>query len=154
MSPRPSAPVVLDQRSYARMRDILGSVVRDGTGRRAAVSGLSVGGKTGTTNDFRDAWFAGYAGELVTTVWVGNDDNSPTDRVTGGGAPARIFSAYMQHAPRQGLGAENLANTIAALPEAPTAEVAGEIVDDDEAETADNDSEDPIASFLSALGGN
>jgi len=54
-----------------------------------------VAGKTGTTNDYRDAWFIGYVPDLVTTVWLGNDDNSPMNKITGGGAPARIWKDYM-----------------------------------------------------------
>lgn len=69
--------------------------VENGTGRRARVSGRQVGGKTGTTNDYRDAWFIGYAPDIVTAVWVGNDDNTPMLRVTGGTIPAEIFGDYM-----------------------------------------------------------
>jgi penicillin-binding protein 1A len=48
-------------------------------------------GKTGTTQDYRDAWFIGYAGGNVIAVWLGNDDNSPTNKVLGGSLPAQIF---------------------------------------------------------------
>ena len=50
-------------------------------------------GKTGTTSDYRDAWFVGYTGGFVTAVWVGKDDNTPMKRVTGGGAPAEHLAA-------------------------------------------------------------
>lgn len=52
-------------------------------------------GKTGTTSDYRDAWFVGYTGGFVTAVWVGKDDNTPMRRVTGGGAPAEIWKTFM-----------------------------------------------------------
>ena len=55
-------------------------------------------GKTGTTSDYRDALFVGFAGDLVVGVWVGNDDNSPLPGTTGGGLPARIWRAFMAEA--------------------------------------------------------
>ena len=60
-------------------------------------------GKTGTTSDYRDAVFVGFAGDLVVGVWVGNDDNSPLPGTSGGGAPARIWRAFMTEA--LGIGA-------------------------------------------------
>ena len=59
-------------------------------------------GKTGTSQDFRDAWFVGYTGHLVTGVWLGNDDNSPTKKMTGGGLPVEVWSRFM-NAAHQGL---------------------------------------------------
>lgn len=72
------------------MRELLADVVREGTGRGAALA-VPTGGKTGTTQDFRDAWFVGSAPELTVGVWVGNDDNSPMDHVTGGDLPVKIW---------------------------------------------------------------
>ena len=144
--PPASGEIVLDARTAARMADLMSGVTRDGTGRNARVWGLDVAGKTGTTNDFRDAWFAGYGGELVTVVWTGNDDFSPTRRATGGGPPARIFSAYMAAAPRTGLAAAPQAAAPLAQPDItdPPAAIAP-----DEDEAGD---EDPIAAFLDSLG--
>ncbi len=77
------------------MNRLMTHAVESGTGRRARVKGRHIGGKTGTTNDFRDAWFIGYSPEIVTAIWVGSDDNSPMNNVTGGSIPAEIFSDYM-----------------------------------------------------------
>jgi penicillin-binding protein 1A len=70
------------------------AVVERGTGR-AAHFGRPAGGKTGTTQDYRDAWFIGFTHDLVAGVWVGNDDNSPTDKVSGGSLPAQIWHDFM-----------------------------------------------------------
>jgi membrane peptidoglycan carboxypeptidase len=80
------------------MNDMLRAVVTSGTGRRAALSGRDIAGKTGTSQDYRDAWFIGYSAQLVAGVWAGNDDNSPTKRVTGGNLPAGIWKDVMEPA--------------------------------------------------------
>ncbi|HEY3695228.1 penicillin-binding protein 1A [Phenylobacterium sp.] len=77
------------------MNQMLRQVIAAGTGGRAKVSGYDIAGKTGTTSDYRDAWFVGYTGGFVTAVWVGRDDNTPMRKVTGGGAPAGIWRDYM-----------------------------------------------------------
>ena len=69
-----------------------------GTGSGARVAGYDIAGKTGTTSDYRDAWFVGYTGGFVTAVWTGRDDNTPMRRVTGGGAPAAIWKSFMSAA--------------------------------------------------------
>ena len=69
------------------------------TSRGAAVAGHDVRGKTGTTNDSRDAWFAGWSGGLAAVVWMGNDDFSPTQGAVGGAGPARIFARFIEAAP-------------------------------------------------------
>ena len=74
--------------------------VASGTARRAELPGWPVAGKTGTSQDFRDAWFIGYTSQLVTGVWLGNDDNTPTKRITGGGLPVEVWSQFMRAAHR------------------------------------------------------
>jgi penicillin-binding protein 1A len=71
------------------------AVVSSGTGVRAAIPGRDVAGKTGTTSDYRDAWFCGVTGNLATVVWMGRDDNSPMRRITGGSAPAELWREVM-----------------------------------------------------------
>ena len=75
------------------------SVVNNGTGKNAKQL-YPVYGKTGTSQDNRDAWFAGYTDRMVAVVWLGNDDNSPMRRITGGGLPARIFKDVISHGNR------------------------------------------------------
>ena len=77
------------------MNSMMRSVVSDGTARKAQIEGFDIAGKTGTSQDYRDAWFVGYSTYFVGGVWVGNDDNSPTRNVTGGSIPARIWRDVM-----------------------------------------------------------
>ncbi len=77
---------------------MLRSVMTGGTGRSAAIAGRDLAGKTGTTSDYKDAWFVGYTGGFVTAVWVGKDDNTPMRGVTGGSSPAAIWKGFMQAA--------------------------------------------------------
>jgi penicillin-binding protein 1A len=77
------------------MNDMLNTAITSGTGRRAALAHQPAAGKTGTTQEFRDAWFVGYTAQLVAGVWVGNDDARPMHRVTGGSLPARIWHDVM-----------------------------------------------------------
>jgi penicillin-binding protein 1A len=86
---------VIGQPALAYMVNMMRGVVSHGTGTRANVPGYDLAGKTGTTSDYRDAWFVGYTGGFVTAVWVGKDDNKPMRRVTGGNAPAGIWRDYM-----------------------------------------------------------
>jgi len=93
---QPNRPVSRD-RAFPMLRDVLYAVVQRGTGRAAALS-VPTFGKTGTTSDYRDALFVGFAGDLVVGVWVGNDDNRPLPGITGGGTPARIWRSFMAEA--------------------------------------------------------
>jgi penicillin-binding protein 1A len=80
------------------MITMMNSVVENGTGKRAQLDGIKVAGKTGTTNSWRDAWFVGYTGNFVGAVWMGNDDFSPTKRMTGGTLPAMTWHNIMTYA--------------------------------------------------------
>lgn len=80
------------------MNSMLNSALVSGTGRRAALPRHIAAGKTGTSQDFRDAWFLGYTAHFAAGVWVGNDTGEPMNRVMGGGLPAAIWKAVMQAA--------------------------------------------------------
>ncbi len=77
------------------MAGMMSHVVSEGTARRAALDGIPTAGKTGTTNAYRDAWFVGYTGNFTCAVWYGNDDYSPTNRMTGGSLPAQTWHDIM-----------------------------------------------------------
>jgi len=79
----------------ADMAGMMSHVVSEGTARRAALDGIPTAGKTGTTNSYRDAWFVGYTGNFTCAVWFGNDDYSPTNRMTGGSLPAQTWHDIM-----------------------------------------------------------
>lgn len=81
---------ILDAGAVKDLTKMLEKVISQGTGRRAKIPGFAAG-KTGTTQDYRDAWFVGFTDEYVIAVWVGNDDNSPMKGVTGGTLPAEIW---------------------------------------------------------------
>ena len=86
---------VLDTRVVHDMNFMLNKVVEEGTGKRAALEGIPVAGKTGTTNGYKDAWFVGFTGNLVASVWYGNDDSSPMNDMTGGTLPAMTWHEVM-----------------------------------------------------------
>ena len=80
------------------MNQMLRGVMTSGTGRSAAIAGRDLAGKSGTTSDYKDAWFVGYTGGFVTAVWVGKDDNTAMRGVTGGSSPAAIWKGFMEAA--------------------------------------------------------
>jgi penicillin-binding protein 1A len=82
----------------ADMNLMLHNAVENGTGRRARIDGVVVVGKTGTTNAWRDGWFMGYTGNFIAGIWMGNDDYSPTRRMTGGSLPAMTWQKVMAYA--------------------------------------------------------
>jgi penicillin-binding protein 1A len=86
---------VIAPENVAKMNEMLSGVIGYGTGKGANI-GRPAAGKTGTTSNYKDAWFLGYTPNLVAGVWVGNDDARPTAKVTGGSLPARIWQAYMK----------------------------------------------------------
>jgi penicillin-binding protein 1A len=87
---------IVDPRPQAMMNTMMRETVRSGTATHAEMPGWNPAGKTGTSQDFRDAWFIGYTAHLVTGVWLGNDDGSPTRRTTGGSLPVDIWSRVMK----------------------------------------------------------
>src|SRR5574344_2191779 len=96
-APRARATKVIEEHTAAVMTAMLKTVIKSGTGKAADI-GKPAAGKTGTTDDYKDAWFVGYTPEVVTGVWVGNDDNSKNGRVTGGTVPALIWKEVMRAA--------------------------------------------------------
>lgn len=90
---------LVQPRNVAALQTMLSGVVSSGTGRAAKLN-RPAAGKTGTSQDFRDAWFVGFTAELVTGVWLGNDNSSPMKKVTGGSFPARLWKGFMTEALR------------------------------------------------------
>ncbi len=88
---------LVEAKIVAQIQSMLKKVIDSGTGKAAKLA-RPAAGKTGTSQDFRDAWFIGYTNELVTGVWLGNDDSSPTRRVSGGSLPATLWRTYMTDA--------------------------------------------------------
>ncbi len=94
--PPQSSPAVIAENTALEMNDLLYQVVAEGTGHAASVPGHDVAGKTGTSAEYHDAWFIGFSPDLVTGVWVGNDNSSPMKQVTGGLLPAQIWGSFMR----------------------------------------------------------
>jgi penicillin-binding protein 1A len=91
------AAQVVAPEHVSRLTAMLREVVRTGTGRGARIE-REAAGKTGTSQDFRDAWFIGFTDDLVAGVWLGNDDTRPMKQVTGGGLPAQLWRRFMSQA--------------------------------------------------------
>jgi len=89
---------IVDVRYVGMMNTMLHETLISGTARAASVPGWQAAGKTGTSQDFRDAWFIGYTSRLVAGIWLGNDDNTPTKHAVGGGLPVEIWSRFMRAA--------------------------------------------------------
>ena len=87
---------VVETGHVAMMNTMMQETLLSGTARKAEIPGWTAAGKTGTSQDFRDAWFIGYTANLVTGVWLGNDDNSPTRKATGGGLPVEVWTRFMR----------------------------------------------------------
>ena len=89
---------VVSPDNLAALTEMMTQVVGYGTGKAARLDERPSAGKTGTTQDYHDAWFVGFTADLVCGVWIGNDDNAPMKKATGGGLPAHIFKAFMEDA--------------------------------------------------------
>jgi penicillin-binding protein 1A len=89
---------VIDPQYVSMMNTMMQETLLSGTAHKAELPGWQAAGKTGTSQDFRDAWFIGYTSNLVTGVWLGNDDSSPTKKATGGGLPVEIWTRFMKAA--------------------------------------------------------
>ena len=94
----PGHDAVMSANDNIQMTRLMMETLATGTGKAGRLSDRDSAGKTGTTQDFRDAWFVGYSADLVTGVWIGNDNNAPMVKATGGGLPARIFKNFMENA--------------------------------------------------------
>ncbi len=89
---------IIEARYVTMMNTMMAETLTIGTAHKATLPGWPAAGKTGTSQDFRDAWFIGYTAHLVTGVWLGNDDGTPTKHVTGGSLPVEIWSRFMRSA--------------------------------------------------------
>ena len=114
---------VVDARHIGMMNAMMQETLITGTARKAELPGWPAAGKTGTSQDFRDAWFLGYTGHLVAGVWLGNDDASATKKTTGGGLPSEIWSRFMRIA-HQGVPPAELPGTSGRFSAPPPAAVA------------------------------
>jgi penicillin-binding protein 1A len=126
--------------SRAAMLDLLQAVVREGTGKAARLPNVVAGGKTGTTQEYRDAWFVGFTPDLIVGVWVGNDDNAPMNKVVGGDLPAQIWHDFLsraapllakdkQQAPAAQMARADPEGAIAPVPEGSVLRGAPEVMD-------------------------
>lgn len=101
---------VLAEGTVEMMNYMLLDVVRRGTGTKAALPGRAVAGKTGTSSNFKDAWFVGFTPQLTAGVWLGNDNNAPMRKITGGTGAAPIWHDFMIHA-MDGVEARGIPNS-------------------------------------------
>jgi penicillin-binding protein 1A len=123
---RPSQSLgrIIEPRYVAMMNAMMRETLVSGTARAAQLPGWAAAGKTGTSQEFRDAWFIGYTPHLVTGVWLGNDDSSPMKKATGGGLPVEIWSRVMRTA-HQGVAVTGLPGVYGGVPVASAGLVAG-----------------------------
>jgi penicillin-binding protein 1A len=118
-----------------QMTRLMVETVTTGTGKAARLADRPTAGKTGTTQDFHDAWFVGFTADLICGVWIGNDDNAPMLHATGGTLPARIFHNFMAEA-ETGLPVKPLAGQAGT---APADAIASTIANDGQPPAPDSD---------------
>lgn len=94
----PARSRLIEQNALAQLNIMMRETLVSGTARKADIQGWVAAGKTGTTQDYKDAWFVGYTGALTATVWLGNDDGDPMKKVSGSGLPVEIWSRFMRSA--------------------------------------------------------
>jgi len=119
----PGTGAVMCANDYMQMTRMMLEVSATGTGKAGRLDERPTAGKTGTTQDFRDAWFVGFTADLVCGVWIGNDNNAPMKKATGGTLPAHIFHSFMTEA-EQNLPVRPLAGAtlVAAVDQVPPAD--------------------------------
>ena len=130
----PKIVKVINFETAAGMTYMLRKVVEVGTGKAANIA-QNVAGKTGTTNDYRDAWFVGFTPDIVTGVWVGNDNNSKLPGITGGAMPARVFAEYMK------VAIQNFPKSVFDYPKMNGSNVSNQLKIEDVDETVDDSDE-------------
>jgi penicillin-binding protein 1A len=116
----------IEPRNVAMMNAMMQETLISGTARKAEIPGWQAAGKTGTSQDFRDAWFIGYTANLVAGVWFGNDDNAPTRKATGGGLPVEAWTRFMRAA-HQGVAVASLPDSQYGYGAARLAQIASQI---------------------------
>src|SRR5882672_11343322 len=146
----PTLGRVMSEEHDADMTEMMMGTVKDGTGKAAALSERPVAGKTGTSQDYRDAWFVGFSAEYVTGVWIGNDNDASMKNATGGGLPARIFKAFMSDAER-GLPARPLIGMTLFGTEEPAAEEEKETPEPPKPPAPKEEHEDVLTAFQHLL---
>ncbi len=137
---------VIDTSAVAMMNGMMRETLLTGTARKAEIPGWEAAGKTGTSQEFRDAWFVGYTGNLVAGVWLGNDDGTPTKKVSGGGLPVEVWSRFM----KAGLQGERPV----ALPGSPGTRVASASGGRSSRPAGAQSGPDPLTEFFEKLFGN
>jgi penicillin-binding protein 1A len=145
---------VMSPEQAGEMAELMVATVTTGTGKAARLAERPSAGKTGTTQDFRDAWFVGFTSDYVCGVWVGNDHNTPMVHATGGTLPSRMFKSFMEQAER-GLPVQPL-TSIRLAPPPPTVSAVASIdasSSEGAAKTTANDSRNVFDKLLDSLFG-